>query len=157
MAFDNYSYNPTTGDILNKKGRPVGSFTKKYGRICIKGKMYSLARLGYYLKLGEWPDGELDHINGNPHDNRWENLRLCSRSDNAKNRRIYTNNSVGYKGVYPLKYKGRIVKYGAKIQNEGVAKYLGSFVTPEEAAEAYNKECLKLHGNFADLNIIKRK
>lgn len=72
-----------------------------------------------------------------------------------KNRRRYKGNKSGYKGVYPITYKGK-VSYIAKIQDEGKPIYLGCFDCKHKAAEEYNKACIHFHGEFASLNIIER-
>jgi len=148
-----FTYN-TSGQLFNKHGRKVGSYTKRYGRLFTKYGTLQMSRVLWWMHYGRWPKGEIDHIDGNPHNDSLLNLRECSRGENAKNRRAYTNNTTGYKGVYPMKYKGRTRAYGARIQDEGNNVYLGSFKTAEEAAEAYNEAALNLHKDFSSLNDI---
>lgn len=142
-----YSYLPETGEFFNKRGRRVGSYTKKYGRHLVDGKMVYLARFAVYLMTGKWPDGEVDHVNGDTHDNRWITLRVCSRRENAKNRRKYKTNKSGYKGVYSSKYK-ETVYYHAKIQVDGKAVFLGTHPSAEEAYAAYCEAATKYHKEF---------
>lgn len=93
----------------------------------------------------------VDHINGNGLDNRKENLRFCSASQNNFNRKPIKNIS-GYKGVRKeLKSKN----WSARIYMNYKEKYLGSFITKEDAAKAYNEAAIKYFGEFANLNIIK--
>lgn len=98
-------------------------------------------------------DNEMvDHINGNTLDNRKENLRFCTKSTNAMNRGIPSNNKTGYKGVHYYKaYKN----YQAYISCNKKRINLGYFKTAEEAAIAYNNAALLYHGEFAKLNVIK--
>lgn len=92
----------------------------------------------------------VDHKNGNPLDNRRENLRVCLQSQNAKNR-------GKSEGVYTSKFKGVFFKkdkWMAKISTNYKAIHIGSFETEEDAAKAYNNAAEKLHGEFAYLNKI---
>jgi hypothetical protein len=93
----------------------------------------------------------IDHINHNGLDNRKENLRKCTRSQNFANRKKYANNKSGYKGV--SKHGD---KWQADIQINGKGKYLGIFKTKEEAAIAYNTAAKSLFGKFAYLNVIDK-
>jgi hypothetical protein len=92
-----------------------------------------------------------DHVNGNTLDNRKSNLRICSFSDNNKNRKISKNNSTGYKGVV---YDKRNKKFIAKIGLNKKQIYLGYYIDPIDAARAYNAAAIKYFGEFANLNII---
>jgi hypothetical protein len=92
-----------------------------------------------------------DHINRNGLDNRKQNLRICSHSQNNKNRTLPKSNTSGYRGVY---WGPRLKKWEAYIKSDGKLRIIGRFAKKEEAAEAYNKEAIKLNGNFAQLNII---
>ena len=96
------------------------------------------------------PDGlVVDHINGDRLDNRKQNLRVCSQSQNSMNRSVATNNSCGYKGVYFHKGKQ---KWYAHITCNGKQKHIGAFSAPEDAARAYNQRALELFGEFSKLN-----
>lgn len=90
---------------------------------------------------------EVDHINKNKLDNRKENLRICSRSENNSNRNVFCNNKSGYKGV-DLWYG----KYRAQIKKDGKKTHLGLFSAAEDAARAYDKKAKELFGKFASLN-----
>ncbi|MGB2336959.1 MAG: HNH endonuclease signature motif containing protein, partial [Alcanivorax sp.] len=93
----------------------------------------------------------VDHINGNPSDNRRENLRICSQSDNLCNRKLHSNNSSGYRGVYfdasgssSRPWRAQIRKYGKKI-------CLGRFASAEEANEIRQMAEIGLFGEFSPL------
>lgn len=98
----------------------------------------------------EIPNGfEVDHINRNRLDNRFENLRLCDRSLNFANR---SYKSKGFRGV---KYHtGGIKHYEAGVTYKGKYHSVGFFNTPEEAAAAYNRKATELFGEFATLNHV---
>jgi hypothetical protein len=92
--------------------------------------------------------GELgDHCDGNTLDNRRQNIRRCTRPQNAFNRRIRCDNQAGYKGVYPVRNKWR-----AAIEHPGGREHLGYFRDPREAARAYDAAAKRLFGSFARLN-----
>jgi len=98
-----------------------------------------------------FPENEVDHINGDRLDNRKLNLRVCTRNENAKNRRAYKCNTSGFKGVFYE--KDTINHWGAKIRVNTKLINLGFFESKEEAAVIYDKAAIKYFGEFATLNI----
>jgi len=91
---------------------------------------------------------QTDHINGNKLDNREENLRCCTNSQNAMARTRKALPKTGFVGV-SLHKEG---KYQASITKEGKRKYLGLYETAEEAARVYDKAAREWHGEFAKQN-----
>lgn len=103
------------------------------------------------LLLGNPENKVIDHINGNTMDNRIENLRICSKSENNKNaKKNKRGTSSKYKGV-TKRPSGR---FGVYIQNNKVIFCVGTFDSEIEAAKAYNKKALELFGEYAKLNEI---
>ncbi|MBH3259961.1 HNH endonuclease [Serratia marcescens] len=137
-----------TGSPKGKKGVVAGSLKKQgYVDIRFNGQIYKAHRLAWFYHYGEWPDGEIDHINGIKSDNRISNLRAATRAENIRNIGRRNKNRTGFKGVGNAgkKWQARITHNGSKI-------YLGLFDTPEEAHEAYCKAARNLHGSFANVD-----
>ena len=98
------------------------------------------------MGLSDKSDIVVDHINRNKLDNRKENLRVCTSSDNSKNKKPY--NRFGYKGI--VKFSSG--KYQAMIWDGKKNIHLGNFPNLQEAAREYDKAAKKYHGEFAYLN-----
>jgi HNH endonuclease/AP2 domain len=96
-------------------------------------------------------DKLVDHINGNSFDNRKENLRLCTKAENSRNKKASKSNTSGYKGVSWSKQRER---WESCIKINYKKKFLGYFNTAKEAAIAYNIAAKKYYGEFARFNVI---
>jgi hypothetical protein len=94
----------------------------------------------------EDPLVKVDHENHDTLDNRRNNLRSATQTQNLCNRGKQINNTSGYKGVSWSKMKN---KYRATITVNKVTKNIGYADTAEEAAKLYAEEAEKLHGEFA--------
>lgn len=92
------------------------------------------------------PKEQVDHVDGNPLNNRRENLRLASNNQNGKNRKRNSNNTSGFKGVHRVRNKWR-----AAIKVNYKLIHLGYFDTPKDAHDAYCEAAIKYHGEFARL------
>lgn len=131
------------GRMAGRRAGNVGS-GGGYSLISIDGKLYASHRVAYLLGTGEWPRGHVDHINGKRQDNRLENLRDVSRAVNAQNRvKPCPLTKSGALGV--VWNKG---KWESRITTDGSFKYLGRYVTVEEASAAYFKAKAQLHDGF---------
>jgi hypothetical protein len=87
----------------------------------------------------------VDHKDHNTLNNKKNNLRLCTQSQNCQNKRMQSDNSTGYKGVYLEK---KTNKYRSKIRINGKLKHLGYYSTAIEAYTAYKTVAEKIHGEF---------
>lgn len=155
------SYDHTTGIFRwaikpRQRSRPaMGSeagginTTTGYKTIQIDGRRYQAHRLAWLYMTGEWPIEDIDHINNNKADNRFENLRQATRSQNHHNKGPMPFNTSGYKGVTFHKGAGKWMARVADV--DGSQIYLGLFPTPEAAYEAYCHAAKRLHGEFARL------
>jgi len=121
-----------------------------HGHILIRidGFIYRAHRLAWLIMTGSSPKILIDHINGDPSDNRWSNLRLATKSENGCNSKVRSHNRSGIKGVRRLKSG----KWNARIVLSGVETNIGSFLTIEEARAAYAEKAASLHGQFARLD-----
>lgn len=129
-----FNYDPETGLFAWKDtGRPAftSRTAKGYPVGNADGKKYYAHRMAWLITTGEWPTGQIDHINGVNDDNRLINLRDIPRAENQRNMKISTRNVSGIMGVY---YIERLKKWGAYIRADGKSKYCGLYATKEEAA-----------------------
>jgi hypothetical protein len=148
-----FNYDPETGLFTNlvtrssrtQKGMVAG-YSRKDGHILIKikGKNYLLHRLAYVWMMGSFPVEEIDHRDGDPSNNRWDNIRPATKSENQHNKASYKNSKTGVKGVSPCGSG-----YQAQIRINWKNIYLGIFPTIEEAKAVYDKAAIELHGEFA--------
>jgi hypothetical protein len=155
-----FDYEPDTGILHWKVGSGTNFVTSRsmaggpdsrgYTRIKIDGREYLAHMMAWAIHYGEWPDMQIDHIDGNRSNNRILNLRLATGSQNSSNIGISPSNTSGYKGVYRDKKTG---KWIARIKVRGKFIYLGTRESPHEAAHEYNKGAIQHHGEFARLNI----
>lgn len=134
---------PTSRKI--KQGAIAGSVRSQgYMRIKIGSKEYLQHRLAWLYVYGQWPENEIDHINGNRKDNRIENLRDVPKALNLQNR-IAANRSNQSTGVLGVTFRPQEKFYEAKISVGGRTNYLGIFKQLEDAQAAYLKAKAALH------------
>jgi hypothetical protein len=117
-----------------------------YRSVCVNQKKYLCHRIVFALTHNRWPELDIDHINGDGLDNRPENLREATKSQNLQNRGKPSQNTTGWKGVYFDKSR-RL--WCAEITCNNVKHYLGRFEELEMAGYAYISAALKFHGEFA--------
>jgi hypothetical protein len=145
---DNLIYNRDTGDFFwasdrsngkVKAGSLAGSKTLKgYRQIRIGGKWYKCHRLVWLMETGNWPNGQIDHINRNGLDNRFGNLREVNNYQNCTNR-----GRISKSGVLGVYYDKKNKKWITGSYLDGTYRNLGRYPTREEASKVYkefNKE-----------------
>lgn len=147
-------YDPETGVFtwkVNRKGKAMtgavaGNTTGRYRKIQVCGRAYLAHRLAYFYMTGRWPESEIDHKDGDRLNNRWSNLRVATRTQNAQNCRKQTGCSSSYKGVY---LNSARKDWHAQIRIDGKRKHLGYFRTEEDAYAAYCAAAAKHFGEYA--------
>lgn len=156
-----FDYDPKTGIFTNKIKRnsnsvlgKVSGFKISTGYVVLntKYKPFFAHRVAWLYVHGEWPTGNIDHINGKRDDNRIKNLRDVSERINVQNqRRPHKNNKTGYLGVSLCKKSG---KYVANIGSNYKLINLGTFKTAKQAHLTY-LEAKKLY--HPEAPTIKRR
>lgn len=152
---DMFAYNPDTGLLTWKvklandpaklsevrrwnaryAGKPAitANDGKGYSRGHVRGNMLYAHRIAWAMIYGDWPAGEIDHINGDPADNKICNLRSVTKSQNMRNQKRHKSNTSGATGVHWNKHRRRWV---ARILHEKKIKHVGSFHKLEDAMRA---------------------
>lgn len=134
--------------IVDDEDVPALAPYKWRAKITPQGKVYA-SRGGSFTmhrQILKAPKGfDTDHVNGHTLDNRRQNLRVATRSQNAAN--SVHRRPGQYRGVYQ-----RGVKWRAGIQGDRGLLWLGTFADAESAARAYDAAALERYGNFARLN-----
>jgi hypothetical protein len=149
------TYDPETGLLKwsenykaknGMRGKTAGTRRKQGGHIQIRinGRSYAAHRVCWAIAHGAWPVGVIDHINGNPADNRLCNLRDTTHTINAQN-------TLAHGGYYFCPVAG---KYRVRISASGRRKHIGHFDTPEDAQRAYLAAKREMHPE-SRLNILE--
>jgi len=154
---DMLKYNPDTGEFIWRErtedfpsplsairifnarcaGRAV--YEEKhngYRRIELLGKRYLSHRLAWAIHHGNWPADQIDHINGVRSDNRIDNLREASQTENSRNVRLTESNMSGVIGIYWNKINFR---WRADIGVNNSTIHLGTFKDFDDAVAARKK------------------
>lgn len=149
-----FSYNRDTGIVVWKTkpkrskvavGDEVKSkFSSGYLRVMINGSTYRLHLIIWKMETGADPIDEIDHWDLDKANNKWDNLREATRSQNGMNIAITKRNTSGFKGVS----KVPCGKWKASIRYQGKLIYLGHHDTREEAHAAYVAKSIELFGKF---------
>jgi hypothetical protein len=153
-------YQPETGRFFRRQRKVVKpddiTYNKRYenrecprtpfGRrqdIRINGQLFKAHRVAYVCMTGRWPTKTVDHINRDPSDNRWVNLREATISDQNCNRGPRPGSPTGVKGIYlGGKYWIVDISYGRK-------RHRKCFKLFYDAVSHYNEIALVMQGPFA--------
>lgn len=167
LAHEFFNYDPLTGEMTWKKGRPCGkginrSYAGKaagykglsgsqkitYTAVEFRGKPYYVHRLAWLMTYGKMPDNVIDHIDGNGQNNRISNLRDVSKGTNRRNApTLQVNNTTGFNGV---SWDDKLKKYRAVLVTDGMHHWLGRHDTAEEAAMARRRKEIEMFGEYRD-------
>ncbi|WJM80435.1 HNH endonuclease [Pectobacterium brasiliense] len=159
---DCFSYNPCTG-VITWLPRPRIHFAtervfktwhsrfcgkvaggvncKGYIEIGIQGRLMKAHRVAWAMSYGEYPSGDIDHINGVRSDNRLDNLRDVDRKANCRNRARHKNNTSGINGV---RWSNRENRWAAEIYIDGKQRHLGYYANIIDATAARKSAELQL-------------
>lgn len=141
---NHWGYNPTTGVVSGRGGRPIGKRRADGALDCLVylpdgPTSVLLHRAAWLLKTGAWPIHGIDHDDRDRTNNRWSNLRSATNSENRQN--LSRLNSKGrLRGTQPY-YR----KWKATIRLNRATIYLGLFATEQEAHDAYCARKRELH------------
>jgi hypothetical protein len=149
-----FDYDPDTGILIAKTDRPkcpagsvIGAKNSHGHLVCrVDYQIYYVHRIAWVLHYGEEPPKIIDHINGDGSDNRIENLRAASLSQNMANTGASNRTTSGMKGAY---WSTLEKKWRSGIIRGGKYHHLGWFSTESEAAAAYRAASLELDGPFS--------
>lgn len=155
----NFDYDAATGNLVRKKvvgargsaiamvGQVAGYKDERgYIRVALKGRLYPAHRLIFVMMHGRPPKELVDHIDGNPANNRPENLREASYAENQANQRLSSKSKSGLKGAI---FCNRWGKWRSVIRVNGSSKFLGHFENADAAHAAYCAAAEIYFGNFA--------
>lgn len=126
-----------------RQGRPVGTPDKDgYLSVRHKGKLHRMHRLAWLYMTGEWPEGQIDHVNRDVQDNRFANLRPCTNAENLRNREFAEREIP--RGVHRSGKKFRV-----RVSVQGKNMDFGTY-HDIELAELVAQEARRTHyGEFA--------
>ncbi len=133
------------GRLMRIAGDPAGFMgSNGYQMISVGRERFPAHRIVWLIVHGDWPGGEIDHINGVRDDNRPCNLRVATGNQNRAN--TPSRAKSGLKGVTRPK---QTTRYVAQITVDGKNCYLGCFKTAEDAHAAYSVAARAAFGEFA--------
>lgn len=147
-----FYYDPSDGSLRNRYKRSRGALEgaiagtvrgRGYIQVTIRKKCYFAHRLIWLLVTGAWPARHLDHIDRDPRNNRFDNLRECDDSENHQNQ-TGTNRKGTSKYLGVCKPSGR-KGWRVDIGLNGKQKFLGSFRCETAAYAAYCKAKAETH------------
>ncbi len=150
------TYDPDTGlfkrnPVLNnpRPSFPAGRLMGTYWVVKVDGVEYKASRLAWFYMTKKWPVEKVDHKDRNRVNNRWENLREATNSQNMSNdRRLLP--TCGVRGVERTKHG----TYRVRIRDGHKKKHIGTYSNLEEAEKAFKRAFLEKYKGFTtDINL----
>lgn len=150
--FDRIAYCADTGNLTWSKpgrgikvGRIAGCITAEGYRVVKLGRVpYPAHRLAWFLHYGAWPTGDLDHLNGRRSDNRIQNLRDGTHSQNMQNKRVAMSNNKSC-SLLGVTWNKQHQRWQSKIMVNKKNHHVGYFDDAEVAHQAYLVKKRQLH------------
>lgn len=128
-------------------GSEVGSIHNSgYRVLTLMGKKLQAHRVIWAIHYNSWPNGEIDHIDGDRLNNKLSNLRVVTRSQNMFNAKTKQNSSSGIKNV---QWDNSSQSWRVRVRVNGKRYHVGRFTEIEKAAEAAKEFMLKSHKQYA--------
>jgi len=149
------SYDSQTGIFVwrvqlgwkGRAGSPAGTrHARGYTHIMVDQKLHLAHRLAWFYVTGNWPKDKIDHIDCDRANNRFDNLREATASQNSQNSKKREGKASKLKGV---SWHVRNRKWESRIKRDGKQIRLGLYGTEEEAHAAYCKAASELFGSYA--------
>lgn len=148
-----FIYDPISGELSWKRRKGPAMPGDKpphrkdgYIQVGFDSKMILGHRIMWFLSYGYWPTTDIDHKDGNPWNNRLDNLREAEHWQNISNQKLHRDSTTGFKGVSKSRQGDR---FRARILLDGKELGLGVFDTAEEAHAAYMVAATAARGEYA--------
>jgi len=116
-----------------------------YRQVKLAGRNYTAHRVIWCLMTGIDPPEGVDHENRDKRDNRWDNLREATSTQNNANRKRLRSNTSGHQGV---RWHAQSARWQVAIRINGTRRQVGSFVNFAKACQAYDREAAEAWGDF---------
>ena len=152
IILERYNFDADTGVFFKKRTSGdsrtgIVKTPKGYLRVFVAGRYYMAHHLVWFMSNGSLPESQIDHINGNPADNRLINLRQVTPVENSQNqRRAHATSSTGLLGASPVRNpRLKSELWRAQIKVNGKSVHLGLFKSPEKAHLAYIEAKRRMH------------
>lgn len=147
-----FDFDPETGVVVRRSAQQARWLQRVdgydngngYSRVVLLGVRVYLHRLVWLLHYGYWPDGQVDHIDGDRTNNRIANLRDVDHEVNAQNEHKARRNNLSA-GLLGVSYISARDRYAARITHDGSTHHLGYYRSPSSAHAAYVDAKRSLH------------
>lgn len=142
------TYDPVSGIFTRPDGKVAGGFDPAgYIKISVENYQYFAHRLAFFYMTGRWPR-YVDHKDRVRSNNKWENLREATQSQNNVNAGAQKSNKSGYRGIHQIS-NGR---FRVQLQKDGKPIHIGYFPDVDSAVSARDRAAVAVHKEFARIS-----